>query len=89
MDTTTEYLEIEHGLVYASMAGHSLALDLYWHPAASAPEPVVVWIHGGAWMMGDRSMEHGVLALSEERRAELYRSVVDFFQKTLKNACGS
>ncbi|MCP4543158.1 MAG: alpha/beta hydrolase [Chloroflexi bacterium] len=49
------HLEIARDLAYASMQGHQLALDLYWHPMASDPEPVVVWIHGGAWIMGDKS----------------------------------
>lgn len=54
-NNSIESLEIERGLAYALMEGHEMALDLYWHPTARDPEPVVVWIHGGAWMMGDRS----------------------------------
>jgi hypothetical protein len=30
-----------------------LQLDL-WVPEASAPPPLAVWIHGGAWLFGDR-----------------------------------
>lgn len=30
-----------------------LRLDV-WVPRSAAPPPLVVWIHGGAWMMGDR-----------------------------------
>lgn len=48
-------VEIVRDVVYAQMDGRELALDLYWHPGAGEPEPLVVWIHGGAWMMGDRS----------------------------------
>jgi acetyl esterase/lipase len=42
------------GAVYAAVAGfRTLQLDLYV-PAVAEPPPVVVWIHGGAWMFGDR-----------------------------------
>jgi len=50
-------------LVYAQKGGHELALDLYWHPGAGKPEPLVVWIHGGAWMSGDKSWMPPVLYL--------------------------
>ena len=42
------------GLVYGAVLGYrSLQLDL-WVPDSAAPAPLVIWIHGGAWMMGDR-----------------------------------
>ena len=42
------------GITYAAPGGYRpLQLDL-WVPETSAPPPLVVWIHGGAWMMGDR-----------------------------------
>jgi acetyl esterase/lipase len=42
------------GLTYASTLGYRpRLLDLYVPPAAG-PVPVVVWIHGGGWLMGDR-----------------------------------
>ncbi|PPG27710.1 alpha/beta hydrolase [Pseudoclavibacter sp. RFBB5] len=42
------------GAVYASVPGfRSLQLDL-WVPESSSSVPTVVWIHGGAWMVGDR-----------------------------------
>jgi acetyl esterase/lipase len=48
-------VEIARDVVYAQMGGRELALDLYWHPGAGEPEPLVVWIHGGAWMSGDKT----------------------------------
>jgi acetyl esterase/lipase len=39
-----------------------LALDLYT-PAGTAPFPVVVWIHGGSWVSGDRAIFPGHPAL--------------------------
>ena len=42
------------GVTYAVPVGYRpLQLDL-WVPEASAPPPLVVWIHGGAWLFGDR-----------------------------------
>ncbi|WP_369252750.1 alpha/beta hydrolase fold domain-containing protein [Geodermatophilus amargosae] len=42
------------GLTYAAPLGYRpLQLDV-WVPPAAAPSPLVVWIHGGAWMGGDR-----------------------------------
>ena len=54
-------------VVYASPAGfRPLLLDLYL-PAAR-PCPVVVWIHGGAFLMGDRRLLPPLL-----QRADLFR----------------
>jgi acetyl esterase/lipase len=58
-----EGVEVVRDVVYAQMDGHELALDLYWHPGAAEPEPLVVWIHGGAWMSGDKSWMPPVLYL--------------------------
>jgi acetyl esterase/lipase len=42
------------GATYAAAGGYRpLQLDL-WVPEATTPPPLVVWIHGGGWMMGDR-----------------------------------
>jgi acetyl esterase/lipase len=42
------------GITYAAPAGYRpLQLDL-WVPESATPPPLVVWIHGGGWMMGDR-----------------------------------
>jgi acetyl esterase/lipase len=41
---------------YAKPDGHSLLLDLYLpaHADADHPIPLIVWVHGGGWVMGDR-----------------------------------
>lgn len=42
------------GLTYAAPLGfRPLQLDV-WVPPTATPSPLVVWIHGGAWMAGDR-----------------------------------
>jgi acetyl esterase/lipase len=41
-------------ITYAATAGYRpLQLDL-WVPESSTPPALVVWIHGGGWMIGDR-----------------------------------
>ena len=40
---------------YARPSGTSLKLDLYLPATTSRPAPVIVWIHGGGWRMGDKS----------------------------------
>jgi len=48
------------GLIYASIDGYrALELDLYVPADASSPVPLVVWIHGGAWIFGARSQPPG------------------------------
>jgi len=41
-------------LVYASRGGRNMKLDLFT-PPAGGPFPLVIWIHGGAWKMGDKA----------------------------------
>jgi len=42
------------GVTYAAPEGYRpLQLDV-WVPASAVPPPLVVWIHGGAWLFGDR-----------------------------------
>jgi acetyl esterase/lipase len=42
------------GATYAAPAGYRpMQLDV-WVPESPSRAPLVVWIHGGAWMMGDR-----------------------------------
>lgn len=40
-------------LTFATPAGHALEADL-WLPAATAPAPIVICIHGGGWKAGHR-----------------------------------
>ncbi len=41
------------------------ALDLFWHPQATAPCPLVIWIHGGGWQAGSRLDPHPALFMLE------------------------
>jgi len=61
---------------YATIGGKPILLDIY-HPTdgGSPPYPVVVWIHGGAWLGGSRAdvgglalLQHGVAIASIDYR---------------------
>ncbi|MHB1037149.1 MAG: alpha/beta hydrolase fold domain-containing protein [Pirellulales bacterium] len=41
-------------LEYVPSGGKARSLDLYLPEKADAPRPLVVWIHGGAWLGGDK-----------------------------------
>lgn len=42
---------------YKAVAGVPLHLDLYLPPAPTGPTPLVLWIHGGAWMGGNKDLD--------------------------------
>ena len=60
-------------IVYATVGGRQLALDLYM-PAGVERPPLVVWVHGGAWRRGDKTdapmafVEQGIATASLDFR---------------------
>ncbi|MDO8833950.1 MAG: alpha/beta hydrolase [Vicinamibacterales bacterium] len=60
-------------LVYTTVP-RPLRLDLYV-PAASAPVPVIVWIHGGGWQSGDKSLSASHPALQQRSRGYAVASI--------------
>ncbi len=38
-------------------------LDLYRPPAPTGPLPVILWIHGGGWLSGDKTDSHGYFTI--------------------------
>lgn len=51
--TPTDDVEFHEGLTYAERPGGTLELDL-WVPDTDGPAPLVVFIHGGGWIVGTR-----------------------------------
>jgi acetyl esterase/lipase len=51
---TQAHTRVHADIVYATVGGHRLALDLYMPTGVDNP-PLIVWVHGGRWMLGDRS----------------------------------
>ena len=45
---------IDKDLVYATVDGKALSLDLYLPPSANQ-RPLLVWVHGGAWNIGTKA----------------------------------
>lgn len=45
---------LAQGIEYTVAGGRPLHLDLYL-PEGEGPHPVTLWIHGGAWFLGDRA----------------------------------
>ncbi len=50
-------------LTYATLDGQPLQLDIYLPPSGPGPFPLVVWIHGGGWSGGERTLGTGATAL--------------------------
>src|SRR5688500_5013652 len=47
-------LDVRKDVVFASVDGKSLGLDLYL-PADVKSPPLLVWVHGGAWTSGTKA----------------------------------
>jgi acetyl esterase/lipase len=68
---------ITRDVVFASESGVDLTLDIY-RPESEGPTPTVIYLHGGAWMEGDKSADsenrlepfasHGVALISANYR---------------------
>lgn len=43
-------------LPYATLGGRALTLDLYRPTTGTPPFPVVLWLHDGGWLTGDRAL---------------------------------
>ncbi len=50
-----EGAHVESDLVYGTVDGVDLTLDLY-RPSSAGPHPAIVFVHGGGWTAGDKSM---------------------------------
>ncbi len=62
-------------VVYATVGGQALALDLYLPAGQSRKPPLVVYVHGGAWTTGSKAqypaflVEHGFAVASLDFRS--------------------
>jgi acetyl esterase/lipase len=63
----TAQVEVIVDLVYASPHGRSLLLDLYVPQGISHPLPVIIWLHGGGWRIGNRKLAPDLTRYFAER----------------------
>jgi len=63
-----------HDMEYARVGDKSLRLDLLI-PNGQGPHPLIVWIHGGGWMKGDKKMRPDHPALRQVDRGYAVASV--------------
>jgi pectinesterase len=54
--TMPDGVHVQKNLVYASPGGRNLHLDLYLPDRTSGPLPIVMFIHGGGWIYGNKEM---------------------------------
>jgi acetyl esterase/lipase len=52
--TVTTLPTVERDLVYATVDGVDLELDLF-RPESAGPHPAIVFVHGGGWQAGDKA----------------------------------
>jgi len=60
---TTSLNYTKETVAYKSISGVSpnlLSLDVYYDSQKLSPKPVIIWVHGGGWCIGDKAnqMEH-------------------------------
>lgn len=51
---------VERKITYCTMDGVSLKMDVYYPTAMDGAWPVVMYVHGGAWVKGDKSEGAGM-----------------------------
>ncbi|MHC5560928.1 alpha/beta hydrolase fold domain-containing protein [Kocuria sp. U4B] len=52
-------VRLDPGVVFARRPTGDLLLDLY-RPDVAGPVPVILWLHGGGWFTGDRTLAPGL-----------------------------
>lgn len=69
-------VKVTKDIVYETVNGRELPLDLYIPEGATEPLPLIIWIHGGGWRGGNKSgihrcvevLKHGYALASVEYR---------------------
>ena len=60
-DIFPERTVIVNNLSYANDSNKKHLLDIYLPPGEKARRPLIVWIHGGAWMLNDKYADMGYM----------------------------
>lgn len=56
---------VEYDVVYATVDGVDLKMDIHYPRVASGRVPAVLWVHGGGWTSGDKRVGAGTPYLPE------------------------
>lgn len=54
----TKYSTAERDITYCTMSGHPQKMDVYY-PSSGGQWPVLIYIHGGSWIEGDKAEGEG------------------------------
>lgn len=55
-----EDIHLDRDIVYATMDGHELKLDIAYPKANKGKMPAIIYIHGGGWVLGDKDPNEAV-----------------------------
>ena len=69
--TETQYDNLSATVEYKQISGTDpdlLSLDIYYNSNTETQKPVVIWVHGGAWSIGDKTSQI-------ENKVSLYQSL--------------
>ncbi|HEY0070487.1 MAG TPA: alpha/beta hydrolase [Chloroflexia bacterium] len=70
----TEGVTAQRNVTYCTVGGEALKMDLFLPQAGGAPFPVVVYIHGGSWVGGDK-FEVGLAGKELARKGYIVASI--------------
>jgi len=51
---------IEYDIAYGNVGGVALMMDVYYPAVADKPVPAIIYVHGGAWISGDKASDEAV-----------------------------
>ncbi|MEW6126085.1 MAG: alpha/beta hydrolase [Acidobacteriota bacterium] len=66
---------VMRNIEYARVGSKSLLLDLYLPASGQGPFPLLVWIHGGGWVGGDKSLGSSSLQVQQTARGYVVASI--------------
>ncbi|AFK07076.1 esterase/lipase [Mesotoga prima MesG1.Ag.4.2] len=69
---------VKEDVVYSEVDGEILTMDVYYPARTTAPRPAILYVHGGAWITGDKRSGPGVVVTGELIRAGFIVFSIDY-----------